>query len=180
MKRSIALAVTGVLALGACSSSGSDDESTPAETVAEASDESVTTDSGEEPSSSEAAPPATEATDTTPPTEPAPTTTEAPADPPLVESGASITIESEPGDVGSQPLMDWAPVDGAAEYRVVVRDGNGETYWAWSGPDDQVRLGGGDSADGGGPTSTEGSEWSVVAFDADGGFVASSPWVVLA
>ncbi len=72
---------------------------------------------------------------------------------------------------GEVPTFEWQAVAGAARYRLVVLDGDGEPLWAWNGSETRVNLGGlpvERPADISGPVITPGSSWSVVAFDADG------------
>ncbi len=117
-------------------------------------------------------PPATDAEVEEPPETTAPPTTA----PPLVPSLEPITVVPTVADVGDQPTLEWSSVDGAAEYRVVVRDGDGAAYWAWSGPETSVVLGGGSSPEGAGARVPDGGEWSVIARDADAATIATSGW----
>jgi hypothetical protein len=86
----------------------------------------------------------------------------------------TITIDTTEG--GSHPTLTWTPIDGASTYWVVLRDSAGQLYWAWTGSDTSVRVGGGDSPD---LNQTavlhEPMTWSVAAFDADGNALAFSP-----
>lgn len=89
---------------------------------------------------------------------------------------APITVVPTVADVGDQPTLEWMDVDGAAEYRVAVRDGDGVASWAWSGPETSVVLGGGSSPDGAGARVPEGGAWSVIARDADAARFTTSGW----
>ncbi|MBU2602616.1 MAG: hypothetical protein KKA32_10705 [Actinobacteria bacterium] len=78
---------------------------------------------------------------------------------------------------GEVPTFEWEAVDGAARYRLVVLDGDGEPLWAWNGAETSVNLGGLPEerpADISGPIITPGSSWSVAAFAADGSPLAVS------
>jgi hypothetical protein len=70
---------------------------------------------------------------------------------------------------GKIPVFEWEPVQGAAAYRLVVRNAAGGPIWAWQGTDTSVTLGGIDDRPpgAGGPVITDGSRWSVAALDAD-------------
>jgi hypothetical protein len=60
---------------------------------------------------------------------------------------------------------------------LVVLDGNGELLWAWNGPGTKVNLGGlpGERPEGvSGPVISQGSSWSVIAFDESGKTLATS------
>jgi hypothetical protein len=86
------------------------------------------------------------------------------------------SVELQPADEGGpHPTLAWDPVDDAATYWLVVRDGSGDAYWAWTGADTSVRLGGGDRA---GLNQTaalhEPMTWSVTAIDGSGNVIAFS------
>lgn len=77
---------------------------------------------------------------------------------------------------GSHPTLSWQPVEGASSYWLALVDGTGAPYWAWTGPDTSVRVGGGDIADENQTAALhETMTWSVAAFDADGNLLALSP-----
>lgn len=122
-------------------------------------------------------PPATDpvATDAPPATDPVatePVATEPPSTVPPSQSFAEVaglaTIELQPAEAGAQPLLKWAPVDGAASYVLVTLTSDGSPYWSWSGEATEVRFGG--APEGGGQTAVvfEPLTWRVVALDADG------------
>lgn len=78
---------------------------------------------------------------------------------------------------GEVPAFEWAAVNGADHYRLVVLDGNSNILWAWYGYETKVNLGGqpGDRPEGvGGPVIDQGSSWSVIAFDINGKSMATS------
>lgn len=96
-----------------------------------------------------------------------------------IEAGLPAIELLVPGTsgAGEVPGFEWAPVDGAARYRLVVLDGSGKMLWAWNGADTKVNLGGLPEArpEGvGGPLINAGSSWSVIAFDASGNAIAAS------
>jgi hypothetical protein len=97
------------------------------------------------------------------------------SDPLLVGAEAVIPITPTEG-VGSRPTLEWEPVDGAASYFLVVKDDSGAAYWAWSGSETSIPLGGADFPEdfGNGPTIGPGYTWSVSAYDGDGTFLAIS------
>ncbi len=98
------------------------------------------------------------------------TTTTAPivVDNPLVE----ITVAAT--ESGPRPLLAWDAIDGAVDYRVVVLDAQGQPYWAWSGPETEINVGGVSNPDAAGATVFEPMTWTVAAIDADGVPVAMS------
>lgn len=78
---------------------------------------------------------------------------------------------------GEVPTFEWEVVDGAARYRLVVLDGNGDILWAWNGSETKVNLGGlpGERPEGvSGPIISAGSSWSVIALDDNGKTIATS------
>ena len=77
---------------------------------------------------------------------------------------------------GDRPVLAWEAVDGAADYVVMVHDADDSPYWAWTTEDTSVRVGLTDRPDAApGPRVTDGMTWVVVARDAGGIPVASSP-----
>lgn len=89
--------------------------------------------------------------------------------------GIDILILSPTNETGSHPTLSWSPVDGAMSYWLVLRDADGRPYWAWTGNDTSVRVGGGDSSE---PNQTatlhEEMTWSVAAFDEEENLIALS------
>lgn len=120
------------------------------------------------------------------PTAPAPTasTTPAPADDLVgLEGIGVIRVVTPIAGNGEHPLLSWEQVDGAARYALVLNRSNGEAYWAWSGPESEIYLGGSTEPppdDGAGPYLTEPVTMRVVAVDDAGVIVAASPPVEIA
>lgn len=75
---------------------------------------------------------------------------------------------------GPRPLLKWAPVDGASRYTLFVLGADGSPYWAWSGSETAVHLGGFDDPDAVGPWVHESMTWTVAAADAAGNPIAIS------
>jgi len=110
---------------------------------------------------------------TTTPT-PTSTTTVAPVEP-LINDATLIPTLTPPVVEMLRPVLEWEPIEGADSYSVVVLDEAGEPYWAWSGTESEIVLGGAPSSDFGiGPIIGVDYSWSVAAFDADGVFLAIS------
>lgn len=82
---------------------------------------------------------------------------------------ASIALLTPASGLGERPDLAWEAVAGAASYRVTVLAPDGAFYWAWTGVDTLVPLGGSprlsDAATG--PRLVSGMTWTVVAFDAE-------------
>lgn len=77
---------------------------------------------------------------------------------------------------GDRPVLAWEEFDGAADYLVVVHDPDDQPYWAWTTADTQVRVGLTERPDTApGPRVAEGTSWVVIARDAEGVPLASSP-----
>lgn len=86
----------------------------------------------------------------------------------------SITLQSA-DEGGPHPTLAWAPVDGAATYWLVLHDAAGRVYWAWTGVETQVRVGGGDRPELNQTAALhEPMTWSVTAADAAGNIVGFS------
>jgi hypothetical protein len=96
--------------------------------------------------------------------------------PSALESLPTVEL-TEPGSsaVGETPRFGWRPVEGAAEYRLVVTDATGPV-WAWQGPETTVRFGGVDDPQPGyiGIRLLDPGWWSVAALDGDGRVMAVS------
>ena len=79
---------------------------------------------------------------------------------------------------GRWPELAWASVDGAARYSVTVYASDGRAYWAWSGSDESVLMGGfrtrPDESSNMAPMVRQGMTWDVAAFDSDGELIALS------
>jgi ABC-type Fe3+-hydroxamate transport system substrate-binding protein len=137
-------------------------------------------DSGDTAVSTTGAAPATVSSDST-------TTTTGPA----VSTVAPTTVAASPAvaellDIESvglgavptgqrRPVLSWTPVAGAARYALVVRAGGDAPYWAWTGTETTIRLGG--SGDGENVQLAqlhEAMTWRVSAFDASGRLLAIS------
>ena len=77
-------------------------------------------------------------------------------------------LATEPTDAGPRPLLTWASVTGAATYDLVVLDAEGRPYWAWTGEDTSVFLGGVENPEAVGAWVFEPLTWIVTARDATG------------
>lgn len=90
----------------------------------------------------------------------------------VAEFGVVTLGEVEPGP---HPVLGWEPFEGASSYWLVVVDAAGDPYWAWTGKDSSVRVGGG-STDEINQTAVvhEAMTWRVAAFDENGTLVALS------
>lgn len=88
-----------------------------------------------------------------------------------------IELLTPAAGVGQKPLFEWTPVKGAARFALFLQFPDGEPYWAWSGADSSIYLGGLESPppeDAAGPILLEDMAWAVLAFDAEGNVIASS------
>lgn len=84
-------------------------------------------------------------------------------------------------DSGPHSVLGWQPVQGAALYWLMISDSDGEPYWAWTGTDTAVRIGGGDSTELNQTAAIhEDMTWRVAAFDETGTLVALSETGALA
>lgn len=83
-------------------------------------------------------------------------------------------LPTEPAEPGPHPTLAWQPVDGAVVYEVVVLDADRSPYWAWSGPELSVSLGGVSDPDATGAWVFEPLTWTVQARGADGATLALS------
>ena len=114
------------------------------------------------------------------PDDPAVTTTEATGgtsdpntEPNEAPSGQTLadfieSIATEPSEAGPRPLLAWEPVAGAAEYQVVVLGADGEPYWAWSGIETMINVGGNPEPQAIGAWVHESMTWTVSAHSATG------------
>ncbi len=150
--------------LGACGSDGSDQQESQVPTTT--------------PTPADSAAPPTTSTATT---NAAPATTAGPEeDPPsLAELRSDLDIDVvvlEPAsEGGNHPTLGWQATEGAASYWLVMRDGDGRPYWAWTGTDTSVRVGGGDSPETNQTAALhETMTWRVAAFDEQGNLVGLS------
>ncbi len=57
----------------------------------------------------------------------------------------TMTLRSD--ETGPHPTLTWDTVDGAALFLLAIIDGNGSPYWAWTGTETSVRVGGGNTAE---------------------------------
>ncbi len=87
--------------------------------------------------------------------------------------GLGTVVLAQPFEGGSHPTLAWEPVSGASSYWLVVRDGDGEAYWAWSGSATSVRLGAGERAVLNQTAALdEEMSWTVMAFDQNNTLIA--------
>ncbi len=144
---------------------GSSDESTATTVSSDAVDTTTTTTTGD--------------TAPTTTTTPATSTSARSASSSVREMRADLGIESivlQPAEEGGpHPTLEWDPVAGAATYWLVLRDDSGDIYWAWTGADSRVRVGGGESPELNQTAALfEPMTWAVAAFDGSGNLVALS------
>lgn len=151
----------GVLLLGALVSGCGDSTEAPGAAEPEATDPGPTA----EPS--------------TPDASPASTGTSGSDSEPAAGSSALPVLETQPTAEGPRPLLEWEPVEGAASYTLVVLGSDGTPYWAWSGAEASVHLGGFDDPDAVGPWVHEPMTWTVAALDGAGQPLALSDPAVL-
>lgn len=88
-------------------------------------------------------------------------------------------VELNPTEAGPRPTLSWSPVDGAVRYTLVVLGVDGEPYWAWSGEESSVPMGGIEDPDVVGPWVHEPMTWTVAASDASGAAIALSQVSIL-
>ncbi len=89
----------------------------------------------------------------------------------------SIELLTPANGAGEKPLFEWAAVEGAARYSLILQFTDGQPYWAWSGSQTSVYLGGTHSppaAEAAGPALQPGMAWAVLAFDAQQNIIAAS------
>lgn len=176
------LAAVNIALLGACS--GSDDNADTLDTSAPTATAGTEPSSTTEASDDIAAPTPTSTTTpaddieapTTTPVDDQPaddettdTTVEAPTTTVGVIDGVEATIELLTPVAGSgiRPLLEWAPVEGASYYMVVVDAPDGSPYWTWTGGATAVHVGGDPvlADDRPGPSIIDGMTWGIVALD---------------
>lgn len=112
------------------------------------------------------------------PTTPAPTPTPTPAPVAFVQGlDDEVVVQTTPvSGGGDRPVLAWEAFDGAADYVVAVHDADDRPYWAWTTSDTQVRIGLTERPETApGPRVADGTTWVVIARDADGTPIASSP-----
>ena len=186
MRATVVIVAIGVMMISGCSGSGDDavtstDPATPTTGAIGSGTTSATTDATAPPTTVSTSAPTgtptssiTEVSAAANPTTSAPSTvpTTVPAPAPVFDLGAVIEPTTPATGNPARPMLRWDPVDGAEQYTVVVTDSTGATWWAWSGPDTAVVLGG--VADGrDGPTAGVGVTWIVLAHDGAGVMVAA-------
>lgn len=93
-------------------------------------------------------------------------------------AGVSEVILTTPEEgAGVKPQFTWQALDGATNYIVVVYTPERESYWAWSGAETSVYMGGGDTPppdDSAGPILSAGMWWTVIGFDANDRMIGNS------
>lgn len=157
-------AALAMIAVGACSSGGTDTTSTSTSPTAAVS----TTLTG-----------ATETTSTTAlestTTLPEPTTTVAAE--PVIKGADPIEQITPTSGGGMRPLLEWVPIDEATTYVVTVYTRTGGPYWSAVTIEPKTYVGGPLQIPAGrtGPNVAEGYTWTVSAEDADGNLLAASP-----
>ena len=120
-------------------------------------------------------------TTVTPPT--APPTSGPPQELADLPELTEIAVTTPPSGNGEYPLLAWEPVDSAADYSLVLTQADGQVYWAWSGVESQIWLGGSSDqppATASGPYMVEPMTLRVFALDADGVVIAASQPIEIA
>lgn len=95
---------------------------------------------------------------------------------PVISGAEPIEQLSATSGGGARPLLEWAPVAGAATYIVIVYTAGGEPYWSAITTEPQVFIGGPLQIPEGrdGPIVDDGYTWAVYADDAEGTLLAAS------
>jgi hypothetical protein len=102
---------------------------------------------------------------------------EAPSEPILAVPGAETIVQITPtSGGGTRPLLEWEPVDGAAEYLVIVFADDAQPYWSTITDQTETYVGGARAIPEGvdGPEVADGYSWAVYADDNNGAPIASS------
>ncbi len=102
------------------------------------------------------------------------TTPVAPDAPETEDANYLPELSLEDAESGPRPLLTWVAVDGTARYTLVVLGSDGAPYWAWSGTETSIHLGGFEDPDAIGPWVHEPMTWTVAAIDGDGKPIAIS------
>jgi hypothetical protein len=122
---------------------------------------------------------------------------ETPGAPPPTDEPSSLAPTSDPGDAtdspdgtpaplfggiaarvvlltpisggGTRPLLEWEPIPDADHYGAYVYAPDGSIYWAWTGRQTSVHVGGEPQLREGaaGPSVVDGMSWAVIAYDAE-------------
>lgn len=131
---------------------------------------------GSSSTASEVAAEGTPSDDSASPTTPSPSP-DAPVEAFVPGLSDAVVVQTTPvSGGGARPVLEWEPVDGTDDYVVMVHAADDAPYWSWSTSDTQVRVGLTDRPDTApGPRVAEGMTWVVVARDADGLPIATSP-----
>lgn len=162
--RRLAAGLTALLLVVGCSSSvGPEEQSAPAEqATAETAEPADVADENPPP-------------EPTPPPPPAPTATPAPTLLITADGVEEIELLTEVEGNDAYALLEWVGLDAVSEYTVTVFTADGRPWWAWSGPETSVPLGGlRTEVDLGGPQAGPGVTWFVVGRDGDGRIVGVS------
>ncbi len=162
------LATVVLVALGSCAGSSSDSNSGADVSIGR---DSVSVEETQARSDTSAESPATTTATTT-------ETVATAADELAEVSGvATIQVTTPESANGEFPRLAWSPADGVALYALTLTASDGQTYWAWSGPETEIYLGGLPEApptDASGPYLYEPMTLRVVGVDAAGEIIAAS------
>ena len=96
------------------------------------------------------------------------TTTSVDAPATLTVTDVFDEITTDATESGPRPLLSWAPVDGADLYQVVLLGTDGEPFWAWSGSETSINVGGSNEPMAIGAWVHEPMTWTVSALGAQG------------
>jgi hypothetical protein len=175
MRRTLVVALTATLLAASCGGGdGATEEVDPTVESTAGSVEETVVDSTQ-PDSAE---PDSAGAD---PAEPNPTeSTELPdasSEPILAVPDAATIVQITPtSGGGTRPLLAWEPVDGAAEYLVIVFADDAQPYWSTITDQTETHIGGAQAIPEGvdGPQVADGYSWAVYADDETGAPIASS------